>query len=466
MTDNLGLITRVEQSLPFDEPFPNITLKADWDVTHEIVETLKAMTITPSFEHIKGHQDDHTAYDDLSLEAQLNVDADEEAGRYQQTFPAHRPNIPRLPHNLAQLRIKDQTISSKLKESIREAYTVPPYMEYLQARNKWDTECLATIDWKAYTQAVRRFGHRRIQITKLCNDLLPTACRVNRYDSLTTKDCIHCGQLEDRDHLLRCSFPPRVKWRTKLLSDLRHTHSSTECNPYLIDILLDGIHSWIIDTPMIMARYPRRYHRLITEQTTIGWRHVFNGRLTTQWRIRQDRYLRMGKITTRYNTGANWALRTLTTIWKAFFVLWKERNEAIHGHDLSTQNQARHRRLRAKMELLHSQRDQVLAIDADAFIGETPAALDTFLSVSTATHIQNWLHVWRPVIVSSMTKAKDLSIRGVRTMTEYFVSDAPPDQRPRHPNSRSHRTTRPRHRTSHSVLPPQPFNARSLRSFF
>jgi hypothetical protein len=47
-------------------------------VTNKIVETFKAMTIDPSFAHIKGHQDDHTAYADLLLEAQLNVDADKD----------------------------------------------------------------------------------------------------------------------------------------------------------------------------------------------------------------------------------------------------------------------------------------------------------------------------------------------------------------------------------------------------
>jgi hypothetical protein len=118
-------------------------------------------------------------------------------------------------------------------------------MQYLQERNKWDSDCITSIDWKAYTQAVSRFGTRRVQITKLCNDLLPTARWANRYSSITTQDCLHCGQPEDRDHLLRCPFPPRLKWRAKLLSDLRHTHSSAESNPYLVDILIDGLHSWM-----------------------------------------------------------------------------------------------------------------------------------------------------------------------------------------------------------------------------
>ena len=46
----------------------------------------------------------------------------------------------------------------------------------------------------------------------------------------------------------------------------------------------------------------------------------------------------------------------------AFFSLWTTRNDTIHGHDLKTQNQSRHRRLRAEMELLHTKRDSVLRI--------------------------------------------------------------------------------------------------------
>jgi hypothetical protein len=355
MTDNLGLITRLEKFLPYPDPFPNVTLQPDWDVTNEILVTLKAMPIQTIFAHVKGHQDDHCPYDLLPLEAQLNVDADYEAGQYQMQHPAQRPMIPRLPHNRAQLHIDQKVISSKIKQSIRDAFTVPPYMEYLKKRNRWSSECIATIDWKAYNQAVSRFHSQRIQITKLCNDLLPTARWASRYDSLTSEHCLHCGETEDRDHLVQCSFAPREKWRTELLSHLRATHDNPLTNPYLVDILIDGLHSWLHHSHIDKARYPRRYHQLINEQSAIGWRQIFNGHLSTQWRFRQDRYLRRGKFHTQTHTGANWTLRTLTTVWTAFFQLWKERNEALHGHDLKTQNQARHRRLRAEMELIHTQ---------------------------------------------------------------------------------------------------------------
>jgi hypothetical protein len=79
------------------------------------------------------------------------------------------------------------------------------------------------------------------------------------------------------------------------------------------------------------------------EQTAIGWRHLFNGHLSSQWRIKQDYFARRRNIVTRTATGASWSLRTLTMIWSEFLLLWKQRNGDIHGHDTSSQQQALHR---------------------------------------------------------------------------------------------------------------------------
>jgi hypothetical protein len=81
------------------------------------------------------------------------------------------------------------------------------------------------------------------------------------------------------------------------------------------------------------------------------------------------------------------------------------------------------------MELLHSKQDQVLAVDSNVFIG-VPAALETFLLVTTATHIQNWIYVWKPIILSSVQRAKDWSIHGVRTLTEYLYQIQPLTRNP------------------------------------
>jgi hypothetical protein len=154
MTDNQGLLTRVATSLPFEDPFPNMTLQADWDVTNEIVHSIRQLGITPVFLHVKGHQDASTAYNALPLNAQLNVDANAKTGTYQQTYPVQRPLIPRLPSNRAQLHINGKVIPSKPKKRIRKVFSIPPYLAYLQVRFRWTAQCAETVHWSVYTQAI------------------------------------------------------------------------------------------------------------------------------------------------------------------------------------------------------------------------------------------------------------------------------------------------------------------------
>jgi hypothetical protein len=80
--------------------------------------------------------------------------------------------------------------------------------------------------------------------------------------------------------------------------------------------------------------------------------------------------------------------RILHTIWTNFFTLWMARNNAIHGHDQSAQQQACNRKLSLQMELLHLFWDQVLASDADAFIGDSQANLDHYLLAATASQVK------------------------------------------------------------------------------
>ena len=62
--------------------FPAKTMAAEWDVLQAIVTKIKAFSINPLLHWVEGHQDDHLAYNKLSLPAQLNVDADGLAGNY------------------------------------------------------------------------------------------------------------------------------------------------------------------------------------------------------------------------------------------------------------------------------------------------------------------------------------------------------------------------------------------------
>jgi hypothetical protein len=60
-----------------------------------------------------------------------------------------------------------------------------------------------------------------------------------------------------------------------------------------------------------------------------------------------------------------------------------------------------------------------------------------FLDTATTTYVQNWLHVWKPFILSSVKSTNDLALQGVCAMATYFT----PTQELRHRPlaDRSHR---------------------------
>jgi hypothetical protein len=106
-TDNLGLLDRISSSRTQVNEHPNATLRPDWDVLRSIADTLLHFP-APKLEHVYGHQDEKTAYDDLDLPAQLNVDADALAGPFS-TRPMHPSHSflawPPIPSNSKLLKL-------------------------------------------------------------------------------------------------------------------------------------------------------------------------------------------------------------------------------------------------------------------------------------------------------------------------------------------------------------------------
>ena len=52
------------------------TLKADYDIQMQIMETIRTLDIEIPTLHVKGHQNDHAEIHKLSYEARLNIKAD------------------------------------------------------------------------------------------------------------------------------------------------------------------------------------------------------------------------------------------------------------------------------------------------------------------------------------------------------------------------------------------------------
>jgi hypothetical protein len=303
---------------------------------------------------------------------------------------------------------------------------------------------MATINFKSHQQALSRMSPRHIQLVKLCHDILPTAKVTNRYSLIAPKTCPLCIlETDDLSHLLRCNHPDWKLWRHKLYSALRITFEIYHTRPYPADILLNGLDCWFTGTALVTSKYPRLFYRLITEQTLISWRQIFQGRMSTEWARMQNLHLRKINACSNSNTGTLWTKNIITTVWKTFFIMWEARNSVVHGDDPGTHKKARREHAALSIHHLHSKRDEVLATDTNLFISDTTEGLDHWVNTHTATYVENWLKIWKPVLLDSAKAAQAFTTCSVRPLREYFspIYTPPTSRRPPKPRYKTNAHT-------------------------
>jgi hypothetical protein len=110
--DNKGVITQIKQQRLYPHDYSFNTLSLDWDVIAQISKILSSGNWVPIILHIHRHQDKHKMYDELSLPAKLNVDADMLAVEYRIFNKKTTRKAICLPVNAVQLHINGVTVNS------------------------------------------------------------------------------------------------------------------------------------------------------------------------------------------------------------------------------------------------------------------------------------------------------------------------------------------------------------------
>ena len=97
-----------------------------------------------------------TEYEDLSIDAKLNIEADRMAKEYncKQGKIQLDPDDNIVPSNTAALIIKGSMVTSRYYDRLVETYSEMRYMSYLQRRFVWHEETLQSIAWKSFTDAI------------------------------------------------------------------------------------------------------------------------------------------------------------------------------------------------------------------------------------------------------------------------------------------------------------------------
>lgn len=137
-------------------------ISPEWDLVSSI---LSILTTLPGLylQYVRGHQDKKVAYSQLSLLAQLNVDADAMATRYQHQHTHAHTTVLLTDTAGVHLVMSHGSITSRYTTEIRYQATHGPLLSYLQHKHGWSVHTSNAINWKAHGTALRARLRERTQ---------------------------------------------------------------------------------------------------------------------------------------------------------------------------------------------------------------------------------------------------------------------------------------------------------------
>ena len=392
--DNESMVKRAALKKDITKVTPNSTRDSEWDVLAEIWST--AVTVPDwGVSWIRGHQDSKVPVEKLSLEAQLNVEADELADKYIEANPdLEYETVPLLPASGIQLELNIGTVTHHMKRELRLARTAAPMKAYLCRKFDWDEETFENVDWESFRLAMGRLKQHSNTLTKHVNDITPVGRRVHRYDPKYPRGCISCGlEEETADHLLLC--PRRDKWRKDCMTAIREYLEKADTDLALQELILEGTKSVLEDRSPETIHHSNTVAHLAQAQTQIGWMELFRGRMPSQWKATQHNHL--GERATPKKNGQTWATGLAQTFLQQWHLLWTLRNGDRHGTDYKSREEAARRQAIREVSQVYSTYQGVIQPKHN-WILATP--LEQRLKNRTYV-LRAWINSYEPVLKKS-----------------------------------------------------------------
>ena len=339
--DNKGLVQRVNQRRGYDYSYTTTTLAPDWDTVEQVYHHINNMQMEVHLQHVKGHQDreDTTTTTEkkkkLSVEAQLNITADELAGDLSATIGSvsletTEAIIPLLPCTGALVDLSTGTITGHYSTMLRLYNSEEQLKKYIEEKNQWDDQTSKNVDWVLLRKHLRKHSYQNIWSMKYIHDLLPTAKIRNRYNNKESAACSACScKQETWQHVLACKGGDHRKITKKIRSDIFRIIDDNIPTQHRSLIKMGISHSIELPYGDISELSPSQ-KRIYDKQTQIGWIQFLKGFWTKHWGTIPILCIDDSGITT------DWRIKFLESIWQAMSDGWKAYTSKLHA---STEDQ-------------------------------------------------------------------------------------------------------------------------------
>ena len=387
--DNLGLVTRINNHAANQHKLRDLTA-TDADMCLCALKGLSRLG-NYSLHHVKGHQDSSCKQKPLSVEAQLNIKADELA-TLQRRDGRSSNTMPFLPGADIQLYIQQRLITTRIDRAIQFASTTPKLRLYMESKYDWDASTADRIDWDAHGASLRHLSAKhRLIILKYIHGWLPTAKQANRYSPGISPECPHCrAPAEDNYHFISCQHQgPKEHWELfaiKFRRCLQRQHTETTIQAMILFHLSRLLQ--------INQRAPTWSHtpQWVTDQSSIGWPQLLFGRIAISMVDRQQDHLSSLSIDHRRHNGDIWAKRIISSLWQHIISLWHFRCDKMYGTSLTDKIRIQKTQLMHTVERLHAQKHILPIGDHSLF----PPLVD--LKKKRLSTLETWISMVEPLI--------------------------------------------------------------------
>lgn len=327
-------------------------LRPDYDITQGIHSLIASLPVPVTISWVKGHQDLHTPWEELTTSAQLNVIADSVCSdAYASDFPLTGRFPDHIPGTTAILRHHGLNVTKGSDKYVRSRTHAQEIIKYSIARSDsrlrdrttpWTTDIFHNIDWDCFELQFKALTPaHRLRITKFIHDWTPTLHHQSRFDNTINNCCFDtdCKHLpEDAKHILRCIGPTRCVIRETHLTTLRSLYQTLFTPPDMANVIINALRAWMKSSPIAPLPWQHPHSttlqkatkRAYTAQSRIGWDQFFCGRLSKYWRLPLIIYHRERRPIT-HATPTIWLSKTIKAMWDLFTAMWTQRNMDFHG---------------------------------------------------------------------------------------------------------------------------------------
>ena len=170
----------------------------------------------------------------------------------------------------------------------------------------------------------------------------------------STRKLLFMWKTRKRDHMIQCPAQSWVEWRIKTITELWKRVGQLNTKFELEETLCSAIAEWFETGHVLLYKYPEKFYKTIWSQGVIGWRQIFNGKLSWYWlRHQGNTKTTTGRVQMDYIWGASIAE---TYLWM-MIDLWEIRDEEVYDKEETAKQQKRKAKTAISVWKLHELQD-------------------------------------------------------------------------------------------------------------